>query len=293
VAKQSKEGGRGVSFGLILLITAVVGTVAGAVLGGVVGSGPSPEAMEEIAQKEIERVVPRGAPTNEVDPMAPDPASLSGIPPYPGVYPRRLAKYAMAQQGPMSISWFSTQDPWNGVLDFYEQAFRAEGRKTFTHRRGEMGYVAWLDAHYDAGLGAGVLHMVTAMRQFSQTVVLISASRPDLMMNSSAVLADGLQLPPNSSEPQSLTMGDSATASQVVYARALNLSPQQVVDHFAAQFKQGGFEVVEQSQTAGQSGITGKRGKLTVNVAARAEGTFSSMVLTYDRNTQPEEGASP
>jgi hypothetical protein len=32
---------------------------------------------------------------------------------------------------------------------------------------------------------------------------------------------------------------------------------------------------------------------LTVNVAARAEGTFSSMVLTYDRNTQPEEGASP
>ncbi len=280
---------RGWSFARILLVTAVVGTVAGTLLGTFVAP---PEEPEVVAEREVARLMPRQAPAESGDEMAPDPASLSGIPPYPGVYPRRLARQATAQGGPMSISWFTTEAPTGDVLDFYERAFRADGRRPFKQRRGpDMGYVAWLDAHTDGGLGAGVLHMVSAMKQFSQTVVLISASRPDMAMNSSPKLPEGLELPPSSTEPQVVEMGESALANRIVYARSMNVSPAEVVEFFVRQFKERGFEVADQNETPLQAGVTGKKGATAVVVVARAEGNHSSVVITYDR--QMQEGVSP
>jgi hypothetical protein len=223
--------------------------------------------------------------------MAPSPASMSGIPPYPGVYPRKLVGEGPVQGTPMAISWFSTQDSPGAVLEFYEKAFRAEGRRPFSHRRGpDMGYVAWVDAHYDAGPGAGVVHMISAMKQFSQTMVLVSASRPDLAMNASPPIPEGLELPPGSSEPQIVAIGESMMASQVVYARAVNLGPGEVVSFFKTQFEAKGFTISEQSEAPNQAGITGTRAGTSVLVGVRAEGSHSSIVLSYDR--KPQEGGA-
>lgn len=284
---EKKPVSRGWSFGWLLLGTAVVGIVGGAILGGM-GEDLAPEV---VAEREVAKMMPRPAPPEPGDPMAPSPASLSGIPPYPGVYPRRLIDKAELQATPVAISWFSTQDSTAAVLDFYEKAFRAEGRRPFSQRRGpDMGYVAWLDAHPDAGPGAGVLHMVSAMKQFSQTMVLISASRPDLAMNANPQIPQGLELPPNSSEPQVVNIGESLVASQIVYARTLNLGPPEVVQFFRAQFEKKGFVVSEEAEAPNQAGITGTRAGISVVVGVRAEGSHSSIVLTYDR--KPQEGGS-
>ncbi len=277
---------KGWSFARILLLTVVVGIVSGTLLG--VSTGIS-EAPEVLAEAEVRRLTPRGDPLEIDDPMAADPASLSGIPPYPGVFPRRLSRQASAQGGPMAISWFSTQDSAATVLDYYERAFNAEGRRPVAQRlSADMGYVAWLDEHLDGGTAAGVLHMVSAMRQFSQTIVLVSASRPDIAMNTRPKLPDGLSLPPASTRPQVVNMGETGFASEVVYSRTLNTSPGDVVSFFDRQFKEQGFSVIDSSTSPAQASVTAQRGTTTVVVAARLEGSHSSVVLTYERRTPQE-----
>jgi len=272
---------KGWSFARLLVITAIVGVVGGSLLGSM-GKDEDPIV---VAEREVARAMPRGVPLDTGDPMEPDPASLSGIPPYPGVYPRRLGRGTAG--GPMSIAWFSTQDSTEAVLRYYEKAFRADGRHPVSHRRGpDMGYVAWLDRHNDGGLANGVLHMISVMKQYDQTIVLVSASRPDMLMNSMTQVPGGFSLPPNSSEPQVIEMGESAIASQVVYARANDQTPGDVVKFFAQQFKDRGFEVTVEKEVDGQAGVSGKKGPLNVVVAARSEGGNSSIVMTYDR--QPE-----
>lgn len=277
---------QGWSFARILLLTVVVGIAAGTALG--VATAPT-ETAEEIAEAEVKRLMPRGEPLSGDDPMAADPASLSGIPPYPGVFPRRLTRQATAQGGPMAISWFSTQEPASTVLDFYERAFNAEGRRPVAHRYSEdMGYVAWLDEHNDGGTAAGVLHMVSAMKQFSQTIVLISASRPDIAMNTRPMMPDGLVQPPASTDPQVVNMGETGFASEVVYSRTLNTSPGEVVSFYEKQFKERGFDVTETTSSAAQASVTAVREGTTVVVAARLEGSHSSVVLTYERRAPQE-----
>ncbi|MFT3709596.1 MAG: hypothetical protein QM817_18360 [Archangium sp.] len=287
---MSEKKSQGWSFARILLVTAVVGIVAGTLLGRFTQPDIDPEA---IAEEEIRRIMPRGDPITSADPMAPEPASLRGIPPYPGVYPRRMLRSGVAG-GPASISWFSTPDPASRVLDFYESAFAAEGRRPVAHRLSpDMGYVAWLEELPDAGLGGGVLHMISAMKQFKQTYVLVSASRPDLALGVRPRLPEGLELPPASTTPQIVDMGESKFANQVIYTRTMNTTPGDVVSFFERQFKDRGFSVTDTSSSAGQASITGQRDGSTVVVVARLEGGHSSVVLTYERaggsEPQPQE----
>lgn len=281
---------RGISFFWILLATAAIGIVSGTLMGRFTGTDID---ELQVVQERQARIFPRGEAT-KVD-VSPDPASIAGIPPYPGVYPRAMTRRANAMGSPMSISWFSTGDSTETVLKYYERAFRAEGRRPFTHRRGEMGYVAWLDAHHDGGLAGGVLHMVSAMKQFNQTIVLVSASRPDMAMNSSPRLPEGFTLPPSATQPQIVQMGEGPASNEVAYSRAVNQSPGAVVEFFARQFKERGFDVLEQSQTPEQGGISATKGSITIVVAVRAEGaTDSSIVISYDRQTaSPQEELTP
>jgi hypothetical protein len=286
--KPAAPAQKGWSFTRILLLTAVVGIVAGTAIGFL----SQPEiSTEQLVEEEMKRLMPRGDAIDPRDPMEPDPASLRGIPPYPGVYPRRMMKKAGAQEVPMSVSWFSTQDPASTVLDFYEKAFAADGRRPVAHRTSDtMGYVAWFEEQPDAGnAAAGVLHMVSAMKQFSQTIVLISASRPDLAMSARPRLPDGLELPPNSSAPQSVQMGEEQLANEVIYSRTLNTSPSEVVTFFQRQFQDRGFTLTDSSSSPTQASVTGQKGPTTVVVAVRAEGSHSSVVLTYERRATPQE----
>lgn len=273
-----KQPSKGVSFVLILLATAVVGISVGTWLGSV---GPDIEEPEEV----VARIMPKAFNARPMADMSPDPASLSGIPPYPGVYPRRMIRNATAQSGPMSVAWFQTDDQAQDVLMFYEKAFAAEGRRVFSAMRTpQMGYVAWLDAQYDAGLAAGVLHMVTAMKQFDHTVVLISASRPDMAMNSNVELPFGMALPPNAVAPQVVDMGvESPEQNKVVYARVPGGKPEGIVAFFEKNLGDQGYTLSGKTFEGADGTLVAAKGPLEVTIGVRDEGDFSSVVLTYNQ----------
>ena len=188
------------------------------------------------------------------------------------------------------MSWFSVTDPAAVVLDFYKKAFAAQGREVVAQQMGEnMGYVAWLEKQPDAGgTAAGVLHMVSAMKQFSQTIVLVSASRPDMAMGQ-PTLPEGIDLPPASSSPQLVEMGEESQAHEVVYTRVTKTTPHDVVTFFEKQFKERGYSILETVNSTSEASVTGQKGPLTVVVAARAEGDDSSVVLTYERRQAPQQ----
>lgn len=277
-----KRGG-GLSFARVLLLAAVVGAVAGVLLAN---SRQDDRSPEEIAEEEVDKVMLAQAATDSTA-MAPDPRSLDGIPPYPGAHPRKLTSIGTLPNTPMAISWFQTTDSADQVLKFYEKAFEKENRVAMVQRFSPtMGYAGWIEDNPDGGVG--LLHMVSVSKQYSHTMVLLSASQPEAILNRQARLPGGLQLPPGSSSPQAVKMGEGAMASEVVYARVSNMSGAELVEFFTRQFKDRNFTITESTATAAQYSVTATKAGDSVVVAARNEGAYLSIVLTYSR-ISPQE----
>jgi hypothetical protein len=268
---------------------ALAGVLGGVVLFAVRGDAPLDEF--EVAYAAAERATPLGAPQSSEDPMAPDPQSLRGIPPYPHAAPRKMMTKPKVQNVPMSVSWFQTDDSPDAVLSFYERAFASANVEYTSHRYNQrLGYVAWLErlGGMDAGVAHGILHMISASKEGSRTVVLLSASRPDLLMEAVPELPEGIILPPSTSSPQVIQMGEGAGTREVVYARTLNTPTADVVAYFDAQLKQAGWEVVDEAAGPNQRSLVGKRAGTTLVVNVQADGVDSSIILTFSRQPTPE-----
>lgn len=280
-----KPTDKGASIARLLLVAAVAGAVGGVVIAWANFDERPPEeiAEEAVAQALPEAFVNR---VNEYPDMSPDPRSLAGIPPYPDAAPRKLTSKGTLQNTPASISWFDTTDPPERVLAFYEQAFQKENRRAMIQQFSPtMGYAAWLEDAPDGG--AGVLHMVSVMKQYRKTMVLLSASKPEAILNARLELPGGLKLPPNASDPTSVSLGEANT--DVLYSRVENMSGSDVVGFFERQFQETGYTVAEKSSTNDtQFSVVGKKGGTSIVVGARTEGQHTSIILTYSRQNAQE-----
>lgn len=280
---EKSAGSQAWSFGRIILLTAVVGAVGGVVLAGRQQDDRPPE---EIAEEEVNKVM-LGNAASDSTAMEPDPRSLDGIPAYPGVWPRKLTSSGTIPDAPMAVSWFQTKDSPQSVLQFYAKAFERENRVAIMQQFSPtMGYVGWMEDAPDGG--AGLLHMVSVSKQYSMTMVLLSASFPEAILDHQAVLPGGLKLPPNASSPQAVKMGEGPMANDVIYSRVTNMSGDQFVSYFQQQFKELGFEVTETKATAAQFSVVGAKAGTTIVVGARNEGSHLSIVLTYSRKSALE-----
>lgn len=274
----------------LLLLAAVAGIVGGVVLFKVRGD-TSVDQFDE-AEAAAAKITPLGNASESVDPMAPDPQSLRGLPPYPNAAPRKMMSGAAVQQVPMAVSWFQTEDSPDAVLSFYEKTFSAKNQEYVSHRYSErIGYVAWLErlGGMDAGIAHGIMHMVSASKEGSRTVVLLSASRPDMLMEAQPKLPEGIVLPEATEPPQVVQMAEGAGTREVVYARTLNQPPSDVVDFFDTQLKKSGWDVVEEAAGTDQRALVGKRGGTTVVVNAQADGVHSNLILTFSRQQPAPE----
>jgi hypothetical protein len=278
-----KKSGGTWSFTRVLLITAVVGAVAGVLLAR---SRQDDRPPEEIAEEEVNKVM-IGNVASDSTAMDPDPRSLDGIPAYPNASPRKLTSTGTIAGAPMAVSWFQTVDPPDRVLAYYAKAFEAENRVAVAQQFSPtMGYIGWMEDAPDGG--AGLLHMVSVSKQYSRTMVLLSASYPEMILDNQVALPGGLQLPPNSSKPQMVKLGEGAMANDVVYARVSNMSGPDFVSFFERQFKERDFAITESTSTAAQFSIVGAKAGTSIVVGARNEGAHLSVVITYSRN-QPQE----
>jgi hypothetical protein len=184
-----------VSIVVLLLGTAASGLVTGWLLRQTMRSREEPDVLA-LAENIAKRATPMGDPSRSaVDIAAPDPRSLEGIPPYPQAAPRGLARMSRVGGIPLSASWFSTKDPVETVMAFYEAAFEPFEHRA-SHRDGEgIGYVSYReDASLPDGGVDSVLRMVTVVPQNGSTLVLVSNSQPQRVLEKPAA-PDGVFLP--------------------------------------------------------------------------------------------------
>lgn len=276
----------GWSFARVLLVAAVVGTVGGVVLANFTQDDRPPEEIAEAAMEQAMAPAFVKA-TDEYPSMEPDPRSLAGIPPYPNAAPRKLTSSGTLPNTPMVVSWFETPDPPERVMAYYTKAFEAAKLPAMAQMfNPNMGYVGWMEENPDGG--AGLLHMVSVTRNFRKTMVLVSASRPELMLEANEKLPGGLRLPDEATPPRSVKMAEGAQAAEVFYSRVENMTGPEVVSFFERQFQERGFKITESASSETQFSVVGAKDGTSIVVGARNEGQHISIVLTYSR-LEPQE----
>ncbi len=283
---------RSFSIGGLLLVAAVAGVGVGAVL----GSGPTgddvTEAMFVEADSRAERLIPlgepmSGTPRNGVDPMAAHPQSLRGIPPYPRAQPRRLSDVGQVMGMPLMASWFATTDQPDQILLHYEHAYLDAGIPIVSHMFGrDMGYVAWLEEESadDGGLAEGIVHMVSVIKNTptsTETIVLLSASRPQRLLDGQRSLPPGLALPADARTPQVVQMAmEGKTRSIVTTARRGELSG--TVEEIVTLMRKDGWAVEDLMSSETSRSFIGRKAGRSQSVSASFREGAGEVKLMYN-----------
>jgi hypothetical protein len=285
-ARQTRESNamkpaprRGVPFGWIWAVLAVLGAVCG------VGLSLRQQANFDASLEDMEvraaRATPWGDPLwlpparfppDAGDPLAPDPASLRGIPDYPNAKPRGMVSPPSIQGVPMALSWFQTADSVETVVRYYDEYFRLLKLMHTTHVFHEgLGYSAWLEHSMvpDASFGGGTLHMVTAMRQGQETVVVFSATNPLAVLSAQAPqLPAGLALPPGASAPQVFELGETKGARLAIHSLVEGGTLKDVMAFYERSFVAGGWAVTaKQVEVDRAATFTATRGRMVQMVS--------------------------
>jgi hypothetical protein len=279
----------------LLAAAAALGAVVGAVLAR---RAPRPdqdtEATDRAVLTAIDRVLPAGSQATSPDPMAPDPLSLRGIPAYPGASPRRVTGAQRSGEPLNAISWFTTGDSVDQVLGFYEQAYRAANLMHTAQRWERRGYVSWFEYRKredgSLGPGDGVLHLVAAMNEGSQTIVLVAATDPKKLLESMAPLPAGVSLPPGAGRTQVINLGEAGHERSSVFAPYAHLGREALATALEASLTSGGWVVEERGHTPdGKLTLVARRGT-TLQLAVVAGSKQQSQVLISLEPSAPSKG---
>jgi hypothetical protein len=242
------------------------------------------------ADSTAEKLIPMGepmsgAPRDGVDPMAADPRSLRGIPPYPGAQPRRLADVGQVMGMPLMASWFATKDQPEEVISHYEYTYADAGIAIVSQMFGrDMGYVAWLEEEKsDAGLAEGIVHMVSVIKNTptsTETIVLLSASRPQRLLDGKRKLPAGLVLPTEARPPQVVQMAmEGKTRSIITTARHGELAG--TVDEIVTLMRKDGWAVEPLMSSNTSRTFIGRKEGLSQSVSATAREGSGEVSLMY------------
>lgn len=281
---------RSVSVAGLLVVAAVLGVAMGAMLGSRPQGEDEAEAMFAEAEAKAERLYPMGAPMdvtpkNGVDPMAPDPRSLRGIPPYPGAQPRRLSDVSTVLGMPLLASWFSTRDFPEKVIEHYEYTYFDAGIPIVSHMfNQDMGYVAWLEEErVDGGIAEGIVHMVSVIKnspRSTETMVFLSASRPQRLLDGKRHTPPGLALPADATPPQVVQMAMEGKTRSIVTTRRRG-ALKDTVDGIVAQLQKDGWAVEDLMSSENGHSIVGRKAGVSQSVSATVNAGAGEVSLMY------------
>ncbi|MBL9037356.1 MAG: hypothetical protein JNG84_02470 [Archangium sp.] len=222
--------------------------------------------------------------------MLPDPDTLEGMPIYPNGAPRKLLSQSPVQTLPMKVSWFSTADSFETVMSFYEDTFKRAGVATIAHRYSpRLGYVAWRQAvvQLDGGRAPDVMHMVSVVHEREQTLVFLSISRPEMMLQAASPGPDGFIAPPDSSRPQVLSLGESVDhvlTHVVVRKRTVT----EVRDFYRAALAQSGWQVEAlPDETGAGTSLSARRGHRHQRIALSERAGEVDVFVTSELEAAP------
>lgn len=275
---------RSLSVVALLLVAAVVGVAMGAVLGSRPGDDEEEaEAMFAQADETAERLMPMGAPMASSMGGA-DPRSLRGIPPYPGASPRRLSDVSQVMGMPLLASWFATRDQPEQIIEFYEYTYIDAGIPIVSHMfNQDMGYVAWLEEEpSDGGIAEGIIHMVSVLKNTptsTETMVFLSASRPQRLLDGKSNVPPGLVLPSDTQPPQVVQMALEGKTRSIVTTRRRG-EVNGTVEEIVAQMKKDGWVVEDVMGAEGGRSIIGRKPGVSQSVSATG-GRTGEVSLMY------------
>lgn len=284
---------RSLSVGWLLVVAAAGGLGLGALIAGSRPTEEEGEAMLAEAEAEIDRKLPMGAP-ERVDSMAPDPRSLDGIPPYPGAQPRKLTDVALVMGMPLLASWFTTPDEPRQILNFYSAAYADAGvfavGTMFNER---VGYVGWLEEEDvdDGGIAEGVMHLVSIVKNSessTETMVFLSASRPQRLLDGSNRLPPGIVFPTNIETPQMVEMAMEGRPRRIITTKRRG-ELKRTVDEIVDLMKRDGWRVEDVMNSETSHSFIGRKNGMsqTVSAAVSAGGTEVSLMYSLEQERKP------
>lgn len=290
----------GVSLGKLLGVAAGVGAVIGVLMS---------LRQQRQLENQLDELYLNGDQTAGFQPphekpredyMRADALALQGIPPYPGARPRRLSSNTDVQGEPMSSAWFSTEDSVQDVISFYQKAFENLNSIKVSHyfspRAGYAGFFELLPAVPDSGESLdffdGRVHLVTAVKSGSQTMVFISNNRPQMMLGGASPRLGDIQLPDNV-KTRVLSVGEGELKKRSAFGTVDQPLPE-LKKHFEAAFTNAGWKMndwVTDEQRAMM--VEATRDGRTAVLNLSSNGASSRFLLTVDEYSSPPPTPEP
>jgi hypothetical protein len=161
-----------------------------------------------------------------------------------------------------------------------------------SHRWPRRGYVSWFEHNVptDGGrqvFGDGVLHMVSAMNEGSQTIVMLSATEPAKMLEAMSPLPPGVKLPTGAGRPQVINLGEPGDERSSVFAQ-FSRGREEVAEDVERQLAADGWRV--EGRTVADDGeitiVARQEGRLQT---AAIKGTLehAELLLTLEQSAEP------
>lgn len=259
---QQPPPARAWSLTKLLLVTSLIGLAVGAALSVRQQREfqRSLEAMERHAETlDFPLPSPVAPPPRLESRPAVDPRLLAALPAFPNAKPRDLFQGELIKGAPMSVAWFSTPETVDSVLEYYDEYFRLSGQEHRKHKYGpSSGYVAWFeeDEALDAGPGEGVMHLISALRQGDETVVLLSETNPLAVLEAAPQpLPEGVHLPPNASRPMVLNLETGLS----IHSRLAPARLEDVSAEYLGQLSTGGWKTTAPTARADSWSVSAQR----------------------------------
>ncbi len=223
-----------------------------------------------------------------VEPMAADAEALAGIPPFPGAFPRRLAKVTKGQGSAMAIGWFETQQPVDAVISFYEGEFRKLKVAYSSHLySARSGYACYLEN--PRAVDTSRLRLVSAVRQGDTTVVFVSNLRP-LDLIKTAELPPGVWLPAMAKSPQLFEMSETGSRRFTVLSLVPDSNLGSVEATFRDNLTQRGWAFSDRATAAARVSLEAKRGRDIQTISMTQEPQGVRLLLNFDDRDAKAEG---
>lgn len=237
------------------------------------------------ADETADRLLPLGAPVSSTATGGADPRSLRGIPPYPNAEPRRLSDVSSVMGMPMVASWFATRDQPEQIISFYEYTYLDAGMPIVSHMfNRDTGYVAWLEEEksVDGGIAEGIVHMISVLKNTphsTETMVFLSATRPQRILDGNRHVPPGLVLPADSQTPQVVQMALEGKTRSIVTTRRRG-EVKGTVDEIVGLMKKDGWQVEEVMSADNGRSIVARKPGVSQSVSA-IEGGAGEVSLMY------------
>jgi hypothetical protein len=188
------------------------------------------------------------------------PAAMERLPVYPGSMPQGLGSTVVADGKPIEMARFFTEDSVEQLRAFYEREFRIRGIHFVSHAfspyAGYIGYMDWLNEE---------LHLVSYIRQGSQTLVFPSRSKPTQQQEEEPLPA-GVPVHPKASLAKTVAFLEPEGGSRISYfASVANESLASVKQFYQEALAAQGWGGIQEKEEGGRSSLEASKEQMVVN----------------------------